>query len=54
MDNSAFKDSEDGELKEILKSIAATVAYGDYLLNSTHSVMDSNGNRVGGWKIETD
>lgn len=48
MDNAAFAEYPEGEVKEILAKVAAKFEAG----HSTGAVMDSNGNRVGYWEAK--
>ena len=50
MDNAAFTDYPEGEVKRILSEVTYEVENGQ-----TYGViMDYNGNKVGKWEIETD
>ena len=47
LDNSAFEDNED-ELKDIFRRVEYAVSVGD----ERGRIIDSNGNKVGGWDID--
>lgn len=54
MDNAAFEGRSEAELSSILESVAERVADGRFHFGHTMSIMDSNGNRVGGFKVDGD
>lgn len=50
MDNAAFEDNTESELQAIFNKIALQAGLGI----SSGACVDSNGNKVGRWKIEGD
>lgn len=49
--NAAFEGDPGAEIARILQSVADSI-YGDGLKRHTQSILDLNGNRVGGWKFD--
>lgn len=49
LDNAEFEESLQG-LADILRNIASDIDFGD-LPMSSKAIMDTNGNRVGTWKL---
>ena len=53
-DNAAFVGQVQAELCNLFNKVAYKLAFGDYIENKWNSILDTNGNKVGSFKLAED